>query len=144
MTLLATLLLSALASGQELPPTDSAARPASVTSTDSTNAAIAIEAGLVAYKRRQFAQAETHFQHALEAEPKNPAAAYFLGYSIYKRVEKRRNHPDKARALEFFDKAFTLDPAFRPNWGAAGGPAPKAARAAARSKGKAAAPPAAQ
>ena len=143
MTLLATLLLSALAPSQELPPTDSASRPAAVTSSDTTGATVAIEAGLAAYKRRHFAEAETSFRHALEADPKNAAAAYYLGYAIYKRVEKHRNHPDKARALEYFDKAFTLDPTFRPNWGVAGSAAPKAARAS-KSKGKAPAPQPAQ
>jgi tetratricopeptide (TPR) repeat protein len=112
---------AALGPAQELPPTaPPAVEPAGVTSTQATDegaAEVAIEAGLAAYKHRRFSQAEMHFQRAVEADPHSAAAEYYLGYTIYKRVERRRNDPAKARALEHFDKAFTLDPAFRPTWG---------------------------
>jgi Tfp pilus assembly protein PilF len=97
-------------------PVTSAKEPTS-TSADSTAAAAAIEAGLKAYKHRQLAQAEALFQKALDLDPESAAAAYYLGYTIYKRVEKRPFHADKARAAKLFSQAFTLDPALRPDWG---------------------------
>lgn len=84
---------------------------------DSSSAAAAILEGIKAYKHRQLSQAEAQFQKAVDADPNSAAAAYYLGYTIYKRVEKRPFHPDKARAARLFSQAFTLDPSFRPDWG---------------------------
>lgn len=110
--------LSALA--LQTPP--SADGPASSTAAittgtgDSVGAQAEINLGLAAYRKRRFAVAEQHFNRAMDANPGSAAAAYYLGYVVYKRVELRRNHPDKQRAKELFTKAFTLDPAFRPTW----------------------------
>ena len=127
-----TLLLAALTLTQDVPPAappaiepvgaepaaqPAVAEPAPATPADSSTAAAAIAAGIKAYKHRQLAQAEAQFQKALDADPNSAPAAYYLGYTIYKRVEKRPFHPDKARAARLFDQAFSLDPSFRPDWG---------------------------
>ena len=78
----------------------------------------AIHAGIAAFKKRRFAQAEVQFQKAVDADPQSAAAHFYLGYTIYKRVEpKRPFHPDKQKAADEFAKAFDLDPAFTPEWG---------------------------
>ena len=51
------------------------------------------------------------------ADAQNAAANYYLGYTIYKRVEKSAFHADKRRAARFFSAAFSADPRFRPDWG---------------------------
>ena len=80
-------------------------------------AALEIDLGLKAYRRRAFGRAEEHFQRAVDADPESAAANYYLGYAIYKRVELRPFHPDKRRAAKYFSTAFNLDPRFRPDWG---------------------------
>jgi Tfp pilus assembly protein PilF len=78
----------------------------------------AINAGLRSFKKRNFAAAEADFQKAVDADPQSAAAHFYLGYTIYKRVEpKRPFHPDKQKAAEEFAKAFSLDPGFTPEWG---------------------------
>jgi len=76
-----------------------------------------IDAGLAAFRKRHFAQAETEFSKAEESDPQSAAAAFYLGYTIYKRHEHRRNAPEKQKALELFSKAFSIDPGIRPVWG---------------------------
>lgn len=102
------------------PPPQDAAPGAPVKSADiaPTGAGQAnIDAGLAAFKKRRFAQAEIDFRKALEANPSSAAANFYLGYTYYKIAEpRRRNHPDKQKALELFDKAFQLDPQFKPVW----------------------------
>lgn len=124
--LLSVLLTSAaFAHSAQAPP--AAAPPASpVVTTETAPAAgdpaaaqAGIEVGLAAFKRRHFRQAELAFQRALDADPQSAAAAFYLGYALYKRAEPtRRLTPEKRRAAEMFAKAFALDPAFRPVWGA--------------------------
>jgi Tfp pilus assembly protein PilF len=78
----------------------------------------AIHSGLVAFKHKRFAKAETEFERAVQAEPNSAAAHFYLAYTIYKRVEpKRPFHPDKQKAAAEFAKAFELDPGFTPEWG---------------------------
>ena len=50
-------------------------------------------------------------------DPQSAAAAFYLGYTIYKRHEHTRNAPEKQKALELFSKAFSIEPGFRPVWG---------------------------
>lgn len=77
----------------------------------------AIEAGLAAYKRRRFSQAEVEFSRAVAADPGSAAAHYYLGYTHYKMGEPpRRMNAHKETARQEFAKAFELDPAFRPVW----------------------------
>jgi Tfp pilus assembly protein PilF len=77
----------------------------------------AIEAGLAAFKRRRFSQAEAEFSRAVAADPGSAAAHFYLGYTHYKMGEPpRRMNAHKERAREEFAKAFELDPAFRPVW----------------------------
>jgi tetratricopeptide (TPR) repeat protein len=76
-----------------------------------------IEAGLKEFKRRRFARAQEHFEQALQANPEDPAATFYLAYTVYKIAEpKRPFHPDKQRAAELFAKAYSLDPTFKPVW----------------------------
>jgi len=106
------------------PPSPEAAAPLQATpsaepsATSASAAEAAIDAGLKAFKRRRFSQAETEFSRAVEADPRSAAAHFYLGYTYYKVVEpKRPFHPDKQKAAALFAKAFELDPGFRPVWG---------------------------
>ncbi len=113
--------LAAEANPQAAPPAPAAAavqpEPAPASGA-SSSAAVYISAGLKAYQRRRFALAEAEFRKALDADPKSAAAAYYLGYAIYKLAEpKRPFHPDKQKAAEYFTQAFSLDPTFKPDWG---------------------------
>jgi Tfp pilus assembly protein PilF len=76
----------------------------------------AIDRGLRAYWRHNWAGAQAEFQMALEADPQSAAAAFYLGYSIYKQAELRPFHPDKERAKQMFARAFELDPSFSPTF----------------------------
>jgi tetratricopeptide (TPR) repeat protein len=114
---------------QDAPPPQAATPPAEATAvaatdmTDSSAAAAAIAAGEKAFKRRRFKAALTDFEKAMAADPQSAAAAYYCGYAHYKLGEpSHRMNEHKQQAKELFAKAFSLDPSFRPDWGA---PAPK-------------------
>ena len=123
---LSTLLLAATlspAAQEPAPPVAPAPQEpaaAAVSSTDlpaSGPGQASIDAGLAAFKKRRFSKAEIEFRKALEADPSSAAANFYLGYTYYKIAEpQRRNSPGKQKALELFDKAFQLDPAFTPVW----------------------------
>jgi tetratricopeptide (TPR) repeat protein len=120
MILSSLVLVSALVGAQEPappaapPPVD----PSAVRSTEASGAIQPnIDAGLAAFKKRRFAKAEEEFKKAVEADPSSAAANFYLGYTYYKIAEPlRRNSPGKQKALEYFDKAFELDPSFVPVW----------------------------
>jgi tetratricopeptide (TPR) repeat protein len=77
----------------------------------------AIDAGIAAFKRRRFTQAEAEFSRAVSADPGSAAAHFYLGYTHYKMGEPpRRMNAHKERAREEFAKAYELDPGFRPVW----------------------------
>jgi tetratricopeptide (TPR) repeat protein len=77
----------------------------------------AIDAGIAAFKRRRFTQAEAEFGRAVAADPGSAAAHFYLGYTHYKMGEPpRRMNAHKERAREEFAKAYELDPGFRPVW----------------------------
>jgi tetratricopeptide (TPR) repeat protein len=85
--------------------------------TASPNVDAEIEAGLAAFRRLRFHEAEKHFQAAVEADPQSAAATWYLGYTVYKIAEpKHPFHPDKQRAAQLFARAYELDPSFRPVW----------------------------
>jgi tetratricopeptide (TPR) repeat protein len=124
--LLAPVVLAALLAPapQEAPPPSAPApqeSPSGVSAADlptaSSAAAPHIDAGLAAFKKRHFAQAEAEFRKAEEADPQSAAAAFYLGYTYYKIAEpKHRLTPDKQKAAELFAKAFAIDPNFKPVW----------------------------
>lgn len=77
-----------------------------------------IDAGLKAFIRGRFSTARDAFQRAYDANPRDPAAAFYLGYALYKLGEpSRRMDADKTRARELFAQAYSLDPLFQPVWG---------------------------
>jgi tetratricopeptide (TPR) repeat protein len=81
------------------------------------SASEAIDRGLSAFNRRRYAAAEEAFRDAVAADPNSAAAAFYLGYTLYKRAEPtRRLTPGKEEAKALFAKAFELDPGFRPIW----------------------------
>jgi tetratricopeptide (TPR) repeat protein len=121
--LAATLpLLQEPVAPQAPPPEAPEAAPAAeaapaVEAAPAASADALIEAGLKAFARRRYTQAEIEFRKALEAAPDSAAAAYYLGYTYYKAAEpKRPFHPDKQKAAEMFAKAWELEPTFRPVW----------------------------
>jgi tetratricopeptide (TPR) repeat protein len=120
------LLLSAapvLAQGtpaQEPPPAapPAAEAPAAVEAAPPGGASAHIEAGLAAFRRRRLVAARDAFEQAVAADPQSPAAAFYLGYTLYKLGEPgHRMNDRKERARELFAKAFSLDPKFAPVWG---------------------------
>jgi tetratricopeptide (TPR) repeat protein len=121
--LLATVLLSAALAPQAPPPEVPApALPAATAPAPAPAAASAaapyLDAGIAAFKKRRFAAARAEFEKAEAAEPQSAAAAYYLGYTYYKLGEpSRRMNANKEKAKELFAKAFSLDPAFNPDWG---------------------------
>lgn len=134
--LLTAMLLSAVLAPQERPASgpqglEAGKTPASAQATPAAQAVPAatgeapaaaepaeIATGLAAFKKRRFAAARAAFERAVEADPGNAAAAFYLGYTHYKLGEpSRRMNADKEKARELFAKAFALDPTFRPTWG---------------------------
>jgi len=116
MILPALLLSTLLGPSAQEPP---AAAPAahSTASTDSH-----IDAGLAAFKKKRFRQAEIEFRQAVDADPNNAAATWYLGYTYYKIAEpKRPFDPGKQKAAELFAKAYQLDPGFKPVWSPSAG-----------------------
>jgi Tfp pilus assembly protein PilF len=110
MMLPALLFAAALAPGMQEPAP--AAQPAAATSNQAQ-----IDEGLAAFKRKHFAVAKRHFQAAVDANPNDAAATFYLAYTVYKIAEpKRPFHPEKQQAAELFDKAYQLDPNFKPVW----------------------------
>lgn len=117
MPLAAALLLVAL-SPQEPPAAPPAAPPQAVVPAASGSAAEAIAAGQAAVRKRRLKAAQADFEKALAADPQSAAANYYLGYTFYKLGEpSRRMNANKEKARELFAKAFSLDPAFTPDWG---------------------------
>ena len=117
MPLAAALLLVVMAP-QDAPP----APPQAVASTEMMQAdgpaAAAIAAGQAAFRKRRFRAAQADFEKAVAADPQSAAAAFYLGYTHYKLGEpSRRLNANKEQARDLFAKAYTLNPAFRPDWG---------------------------
>jgi len=120
--LLATVLLSVGLSPQAVPPAAPAPEAApAVKAADLPApgpAAPYIDAGIAKFKKRHFAAARAEFEKAVDADPQSAAAAFYLGYTYYKLGEpSKRMNANKEKAKELFAKAFSLDPAFRPDWG---------------------------
>jgi len=117
MVLPAILLSALLGPVAQEPAPAPAARAATAESPDAH-----IDAGLAAFKKKRFRQAEIEFRQAVDADPNNAAATWYLGYTYYKMAEpKRPFHPDKQKAAELFAKAYQLDPQFRPAWSPSAG-----------------------
>ncbi len=97
-------------------PTD--AQPAAVQPAATSGAAQPdIETGLAAFRARRLAAAKSAFERAVAADPQSAAAAYYLGYTLYKLGEpSRRMNANKERARTLFATAFSLDPQFRPDF----------------------------
>ena len=117
MPFAAALLLVVMAP-QDAPP----APPQAVASTEMAQAdgpaAAAIAAGQTAFRKRRFRAAQVDFEKAVAADPQSAAATFYLGYTHYKLGEPSgRMNQNKEQARELFAKAYTLDPAFRPDWG---------------------------
>lgn|SRR5436190_11605100 len=110
MILPALLLSTLLGPSAQEPPAAPAAH-------SSASADSHIDAGLAAFKKKRFRQAEIEFRQAVDADPSNAAATWYLGYTYYKIAEpKRPFDPGKQKAAELFAKAYELDPQFKPAW----------------------------
>ncbi len=114
---LAAVLLLAVMTPQDAP----APPPQAVAATEMKAAGpadAAIAAGQTAFRKRRFRAAQADFEKAVAADPQSAAAAYYLGYTYYKLGEPtRRMNESKEKAKDLFAKAYTLDPAFAPDWG---------------------------
>jgi tetratricopeptide (TPR) repeat protein len=111
MTLAALLLAAAV-----IPAAQDASSPAPA-ATAAASPQSHIDAGLKEFRRRRFARAQEHFEQAVQANPDDAAATFYLAYTVYKIAEpKRPFHPEKQKAAELFAKAYSLDPTFKPVW----------------------------
>jgi tetratricopeptide (TPR) repeat protein len=116
MMLPALLFVAALAPGMQDPPAETPAETPAVAA-DPGASSSEIQEGLAAFRRKRFAAAKRHFQSAVDANPNDAAATFYLAYTVYKIAEpKRPFHPEKQQAAELFDKAYALDPNFKPVW----------------------------
>lgn len=115
--MLTMLFVAALSgSAQETPATAPPAQ-AEAAAAPSASADADIQAGLKAFRKRQFRQARAAFERAVAADPNSAGAHFYLGYTIYKIAEPRTHDATAKRAsLEHFAEAFRLDPNFKPNW----------------------------
>jgi Tfp pilus assembly protein PilF len=76
-----------------------------------------IARGLGLYRQLHFQAARRAFQQAVEADPSNAAAHFYLAYTLYKIGEPtKRLTPEKVEARVEFARAFELDHSFRPTW----------------------------
>lgn len=121
MTMLMLIAFPLAAGAQESPAPEGtepamAAEPEPMAEGGSDAATAAIDRGLNAYWRRNWSAAQVEFQAALDADPQSAAAAFYLGYAIYKQAELSPFHPDKERAKQMFARAFELDPTFSPTF----------------------------
>jgi Flp pilus assembly protein TadD len=120
--MLSVILAALLAPGPQEPPPPPSEPLGTVegpapTAVSAGGSDAAIQAGLNAFRRRQFGKAEIEFRKAVDADPGNAAAHFYLGYTYYKIVEPRRPFdPGKQRAAQEFAKAYELDPGFKPIW----------------------------
>ena len=100
---------------QSAPATDP--RPRVTSSEEQPAKASFIADGLRFYRKRRFRDARKAFQQAVEADPSDAAAHFYLGYTLYKIGEPtRRMTPEKVEARQEFARCFELDPTFRPTW----------------------------
>jgi Tfp pilus assembly protein PilF len=107
------LLLTLLA----VPAQETAVQPEPVVTSAPIPATPSIATGLELFRKRRFRQAEAEFQKAVEADPQNAAAHFYLGYTLYKISEPtKRLTAEKQRAAEEFARAYALDPLFQPVW----------------------------
>lgn len=115
MMLPALLIAAALAPGTQDPAAAPPEQPAAAVDAGANRSHI--DEGLAAFKHKRFAAAKRHFQAAVDADPNDAAATFYLAYTVYKIAEpKRPFHPEKQQAAELFDKAYQLDPNFKPVW----------------------------
>jgi tetratricopeptide (TPR) repeat protein len=76
-----------------------------------------LAAGLTAFRARRLKAAQSELELAVADDPTSAAAAFYLGYTLYKLGEPaRRMNANKERARELFAKAFSLDPTFTPTF----------------------------
>ncbi len=116
--LFAAALLLVVVVPQDAPPAPPAQAVTAAEIPTPSPAASAIAAGQAAFKKRRLRAAQADFEKAMAADPESAAAAFYLGYTFYKLGEpSRRVNENKEKARDLFAKAFSLDPAFYPDWG---------------------------
>ena len=112
--ILPMLLVTALAATQEPPPA-----PAPL-ATLAPTASGSVEKGVALLRRGRFRSARAELEKAVAADPQSAAAQFYLGYSLYKIAEPtRRLTKEKEAAAQHFAACFSIDPAFRPDFGRA-------------------------
>jgi tetratricopeptide (TPR) repeat protein len=78
----------------------------------------AFAAGFADLKAGRYESAEQKLLTAIQTEPRNAAAHYYLGYTYYLRSQMDPGNSEFARkATESISQAFRIDPTFRPTWG---------------------------
>lgn len=115
--MLTMLVVAALSGAAQEAPAAAPPPQATAEAAPTASADVDIQAGLKAFRKRQFRQAKAAFERAVAADPNSAAAHFYLGYTIYKIAEPRTHDAAaKRESLEHFTEAFRLDPTFKPNW----------------------------
>jgi tetratricopeptide (TPR) repeat protein len=113
--IITSLLCAALAQTPQQATKNPVPPPRPPAAVAAPGAVSALDKGLALYKRQQFQAARQAFQQAVDAEPENAAAHFYLGYTLYKIAEPtKRLTPEKQEALQQFSRCFELDPNFVP------------------------------
>jgi Flp pilus assembly protein TadD len=81
----------------------------------------AFAGGFADLRAGRYESAEQKLQRAVEANPRNAAAHYYLGYTYYLLSRKEPATSEYSRkAAESIAQAFRIDPTFTPTWGKEG------------------------
>lgn len=111
--ILPMLLLAASAAAPQAPPEPAQATAAPV-------AAGSVDKGVALLRRGRYRSARAELEKAVASDPQSAAAQFYLGYSLYKIAEPtRRLTKEKEEAAQHFAACFSIDPAFRPDFGRA-------------------------
>ena len=111
--ILPMLLLATLATAQEAPATAGAPE-----ATAASNASGSLEKGVALLRRARYRPARVELENAVAADPQSAAAHYYLGFALYKIAEPtRRLTKEKEAAAQHFATCYSIDPAFRPDFG---------------------------
>ncbi len=112
--ILPMLMLAALATAQEAPA------PAEPQVTAAPEAKGSLEKGIAMLRRARYRSARVELEKAVAADPQSAAAQYYLGFALYKIAEPtRRLTKEKEAAAQHFANCYSIDPAFRPDFGRA-------------------------
>ncbi len=91
---------------------------------DTATAAKLREQGISCLKAKDFDTAIKEFDESAAIAPEADAY-YYLGYAYYMKGRKAADETARKKSLEYFEKAYEIDPNFSPTRSKPSGPAPQ-------------------